>query len=71
MAPVTLTVTNTTTSPFCPITSWFWQFDDGTTSTELAPPPHMYVVKGLYKVTLTVANAAGTDTTGAVQVHVK
>jgi Flp pilus assembly protein TadG len=71
IAPVVLAVTNTTTSPFCPITSWFWQFGDGTTSTDLAPPAHSYLVKGNYKVTLTVANAAGTDTTGAVQVHVK
>ena len=71
VAPVTLTVSNTTTSPFCPITSWFWKFGDSTTSTELAPPPHVYVAKGNYKVTLTVTNAAGTDTTGAVQVHVQ
>ncbi len=70
-APVVLTMTNTTTSPFCPITSWFWEFDDGTTSTEMSPPPHSYLVKGVYKVKLTVGNAAGTDTTGAVQVHVK
>jgi Flp pilus assembly protein TadG len=71
IAPVTLTVVNTTTSPFCPITAWFWVFDDGTTSTEMSPPAHTYVAKGQYKVTLTVTNAAGTDTTGAVQVHVK
>jgi Flp pilus assembly protein TadG len=71
IAPVTLTVNNTTTSPFCPITSWFWEFGDGTTSTEMSPPPHMYVAKGVYKVTLTVGNAAGTATTGAVQVHAK
>ena len=64
-------VTNTTTSPACAITSWFWDFGDGTTSTDMAPPPHAYVDKGNYYVTLRVANAAGTNTTGAVQVHVK
>ena len=37
----------------------------------MSPPAHTYVAKGQYKVTLTVTNAAGTDTTGAVQVHVK
>jgi len=71
VAPVTLTVTNTTTSPFCPITAWFWKFGDNTTSTEMSPPPHVYVTRGNYKVTLTVTNAAGTDTTGAVQVRVR
>ena len=37
----------------------------------MAPPPHVYVAKGDYFVTLTVSNFAGTNTTGAVQVHVK
>jgi Flp pilus assembly protein TadG len=71
IAPVTLTVVNTTTSPFCPITAWFWEFGDKTTSTLMSPPPHVYVVKGNYKVTLTVTNAVGTDTTGAVMVRVR
>jgi Flp pilus assembly protein TadG len=70
-APVTLTTVNTTTSPFCPILAWFWDFGDNTTSTEMSPPAHVYVAKGNYKVTLTVTNAVGTDTTGAVQVHAK
>jgi Flp pilus assembly protein TadG len=71
VAPVTLTVANTTTSPYCPITAWLWTFGDNTTSTDMAPPPHVYIVKGNYKVTLTVTNAVGTDTTGAVMVHVQ
>ena len=71
IAPITLTVVNTTTSPFCPITAWLWSFGDNTTSTEMAPPPHVYVVKGNYKVTLTVTNAVGTDTTGAIMVRVR
>jgi Flp pilus assembly protein TadG len=70
-APVTFTMVNTTTSPFCPILAWFWDFGDNTTSTEMSPPAHVYVAKGNYKVTLTVTNAVGTDTTGAVQVHAK
>jgi PKD repeat protein len=68
---VTFAAVNTTTSPFCPITAWFWTFGDGTTSTVMSPPDHTYVAKGDYFVTLTVTNAVGTDTTGAVQVHVK
>jgi PKD repeat protein len=66
-----MTTVNTTTSPFCPITAWLWTFGDNTTSTEMSPPPHVYVAKGDYFVTLTVTNDVGTDTTGAVQVHVK
>jgi PKD repeat protein len=71
VAPLTLTVVDTTTSPACAITSWFWNWGDGSTSMLQNPGSHLYLVKGTYKVTLTVANAAGTDTTGAVHVVVK
>jgi PKD repeat protein len=37
----------------------------------MSPPPHVYVAKGNYKVSLTVTNAAGTDTTGAAMVRVR
>jgi PKD repeat protein len=69
--PVTITVTDTTTSPSCSITSWFWTWGDGSTSLVKDPGSHTYLVEGTYEVTLTVANAAGTNTTGAVQVKVK
>jgi hypothetical protein len=71
VAPVTLTVKDTTTSPACAITSWFWEFGDGTTSLVQNPGSHLYLAKGTYKIRLTVANAAGTDTTGAVTLVVK
>ena len=70
-APTTLSVVDTTTSPSCAITSWFWQWGDGSTSMVKDPSSHLYLVPGTYFVTLTVANAAGTDTTGAVQLVVK
>jgi Flp pilus assembly protein TadG len=70
-APVTLTVVDTTTSPSCAITSWFWQWGDGTTSLLQNPGAHLYLAKGTYKITLTVTNAAGTDTTGALNLVVK
>ena len=35
------------------------------------PTAHVYLAPGTYFITLTVANAAGTDTTGAVQLVVK
>lgn len=39
-------------------TSWRWDFGDGTTST-FQNPSHAFTAAGLYKVTLTAANNAG------------
>jgi len=41
-----------------PITSWFWDFDDGT-YTSLQNPVHVYGGIGNYDVSLTVRNAGG------------
>ena len=41
-------------------TSWLWNFGDGTTST-MQNPSHVYSVPGTYTVTLTAANANGTN----------
>ena len=40
------------------LTSWFWEFGDGSTSTD-QHPVHMYTAAGTYDVTLTVTNARG------------
>ncbi len=40
-------------------TAWKWDFGDGTTSTT-RNPTHKYTKAGIYAVTLTVSNAAGT-----------
>jgi len=42
-------------------TSWKWSFGDGTYSTE-KNPAHTYSKTGKYTVTLTVKNAAGSNT---------
>ncbi len=42
-------------------TSWDWDFGDGGTSTA-QNPSHEYTSAGTYTVTLTVSNAAGSDT---------
>ncbi len=42
-------------------TSWKWSFGDGTFST-VKNPMHMYSKAGKYNVSLTVTNAAGTNT---------
>jgi gliding motility-associated-like protein len=45
-----------------PITDWFWDFGDGSTST-LQNPSHFYAAPGQYTVTLGVVNTLGcTDT---------
>jgi len=42
-------------------TSWSWDFGDGVTSTN-SSPVHTYDNPGTYSVTLTVANASGSNT---------
>jgi PKD repeat protein len=42
-------------------TSWYWDFGDGTTSTD-ENPVHTYAGSGTYNVTLIVQNSCGTDT---------
>ena len=42
-------------------TSWYWDFGDGSTSTE-EKPVHVYSAVGRYNVTLTATNAVGNNT---------
>ena len=58
---VPLTIAFTDKSKGTP-TSWTWNFGDGASSTE-QNPKHQYLQEGKYKVTLTVTNAAGSNTT--------
>ncbi|MBI2269207.1 MAG: PKD domain-containing protein [Bacteroidetes bacterium] len=41
-----------------PITSWYWSFGDGTSST-LSDPKHVYTQSGVYFVSLTVTTSGG------------
>lgn len=43
-------------------TSFFWEFGDGTTSTDFAPS-HLYQEPGNYTITLTIVNHCGIQTT--------
>jgi PKD repeat protein len=53
---------DTSTAGDFPITSWYWDFGDGGTST-LQNPTHTYTTGGTYNVTLTVTDSEGfTDT---------
>ena len=60
-ACVSTTVSFANTSTGTP-TSYLWNFGDGQTST-LANPTHTYATSGTFTVTLTVTNAAGTNST--------
>ena len=59
--PSPLTVRFTDTSTGSP-TNWFWSFGDGSFSLE-QHPIHTYTAPGTYNVSLTVTNAAGSNTT--------
>lgn len=41
---------------------YFWDFGDGTTSTERFPPAHTYGDNAIHEVTLIVSNECGSDT---------
>lgn len=56
--PLTVKFTDKSTGT---IDSWYWDFGDGTSSTE-QNPTHIYTSPGKYTVTLTVSNAAGSNT---------
>src|SRR2546428_657216 len=60
-APLMVQFTDQSTSGGSPITSWFWSFGDGSTSTA-QNPSYMYTVSGSYTVSLTVQSASGGDT---------
>lgn len=58
-APLTVSFNDLSTSSET-ITSWFWDFGDGNTSTSPSPL-HTYQSVGTYAVSLTVASANGDD----------
>ncbi|MCC6434737.1 MAG: PKD domain-containing protein [Acidimicrobiales bacterium] len=48
-----------------PVTAWFWEFGDGTTSNQQNPPTKTYARPDSYLVRLTVRNSAGASSTEA------
>lgn len=65
-----LTVEFTDTSiPDTTLTSWFWDFGDGTTATQVNPV-HVFPAAGTYSVALTVTNVLGCSNTETVLVTV-
>lgn len=74
-SPVTMTVQDTSTSTSCGITSWYWLIYRNNSawwfSSDQNPLVPTMSTNGTYKLTLTVTNAAGSNTTGTVEVKVK
>ncbi len=58
VGPTEVSFTNTSTGL---ISSYLWDFGDGTTSELRDPPPHLYDI-GIYEVSLVVSNAVAFDT---------
>lgn len=55
--PLTVTFTDQSSASTA-ISSWLWNFGDGTTFSGQTPPPHVYQV-GVYDVSLTITTATG------------
>lgn len=56
-----ISFTDLSTSTSGPVTGWFWDFDDGTTST-LQFPYHQFNAPGTYQVKLTITAGCEKDT---------
>lgn len=42
-----------------PVTDYWWDFGDNTTSTQQTPPPHVYTATGTYMVSLVITGSDG------------
>src|SRR2546426_1160276 len=60
-APLMVQFTDQSNPGSSPISSWFWSFGDGSTSTA-QNPSYMYTAAGNYTVSLKVMTSAGQDT---------
>ncbi|PCH90936.1 MAG: hypothetical protein COB85_09800, partial [Bacteroidetes bacterium] len=60
--PLNTTFTNTSTQGTYPITSWFWDFGDGFSSSS-SSPTHNYTKAGSFTITLTGSDSIGCVTT--------
>lgn len=68
-APLEVQFTGTNSLDDVGVTSYFWDFDDGNTSTE-ADPTHIFTDVGTYDVELTVEDIDGNSDTNSVTVVV-
>lgn len=68
-APLIANFTDLSTTPYGSIASWYWDFDDGQTST-IQHPGNEYASSGIYNVSLVVTTDSGcnSDTSKHVQI---
>lgn len=70
LAPLTITFQDLSGSD-SGISSWLWDFGDGTTDNNQCPVPHTYTNPGPYTVTLTVTDGAGNQASEVKNDYVK
>ncbi len=56
---IPVTATNTTDNNGLTISSWSWNFGDGSTTTDQQPPPHPYLTAGDYSIKLKAVASNG------------
>jgi PKD repeat protein len=63
--------TDHTIANFGTLSTWLWNFGDGTPNSNIQNPTHTYTATGIFNVTLTVTNSGGcqSDTTEQVLVN--
>jgi parallel beta-helix repeat protein len=59
-----------TASPGSSLMSYFWDFGDGTSSTEISPT-HEYTMEGIFRVTLTITDSMGESDTDSCLITVQ
>ena len=67
--PLTVNFTGSNSLDDVGVTSYLWDFKDGTTSTE-ADPTHIFMTPGVYDVDLTVGDASGNSDTKSITITV-
>ncbi len=70
IAPLAVSFTGSESQDAIAITSYSWDFDDGTSAVTIANPVHTFMAPGVYNVSLTVGNAAGLTDTALVTITV-
>ncbi len=63
VAPLSVEFQDTSSPGSWPVTTWSWNFGDGSAVSTLQNPTHVYTSRGLYSVSLTVSDAYNTSNT--------
>ena len=61
VAPLNVEFMDTSISGSWPIANWSWNFGDGSATSTLQNPTHVYTSRGVYSVSLTVSDAYNTS----------